>query len=994
MAEFKLGRHVHFEGNEYEATGLALHSQTYEKLVLYRALDKSETWACPISVWVETVEFNGREMKRFTHIDDLLPEINVTNVTPEGVHKHSKPLEKMQLFLSLFTGRDDVYAKRWDSANTGKNGYSPDCYNWWKDVCPKKDRKKVKCGQCAHRNFKPFDENVVEAHLSGKMTVGSYAMLLDETCRFLVFDFDAKKISPDNLKRDVTAIREVCAEFGLHMPVERSRSGKGIHFWVFFTENIPASTALKFGKSLITCATNRHHYLPLKTYDRLIPMQDTLPKGGFGNLIALPLQKQPRAQGNSVFVDENFNPYPDQWNYLFNVHRYSLSEIEQLTDKLSPASDMGELLHVNDPDDEKPWERKTVAAKPILSESDFPDKVKVVSANMLYIEKRGIKSPALNALKRLAAFSNPEFYKAQAMRMSTHDKPRVIDCSQETEQYMCLPRGLQDEVYDFFNEHGVMLQQLDECNHGRTINVSFSRELQGEQQQASDALLSHNNGVLSATTAFGKTVVGSYLIAARKVSTLILVHRKNLMTQWIDRLKDFLRIEEEPEPEFTPMGRQRKKSVIGQLGGGKNDLSGIIDVAVVQSLVSGDTVKDVVKNYGMVLVDECHRAASFGYEQILKAVNAKYVYGLTATPIRKDGHHPIIFMQCGKIRFRVDAKQQAEERPFEHYLIPRFTRFQKPAHRDDDQWNFSDIYTDIQNNDLRNCLITQDVVSVVNEGRNPIILTERTEHVAVLSDILTPQIKNVISLTGGLGQKQSREALQKAANIPKDEQFVIVATGKYVGEGFDMPRLDTLFLVMPVSWTGTIQQYAGRLHRLFDGKSEVRIYDYVDVHVSMLERMYQKRLRSYASIGYKVKDTTSAIEQIHSIFNRKTFFPVYSTDIAVAKTEIVIVSPFLSQARITSELPNLATTSAKVTVITNSPENHPKKEKLTSCINSLKNNGCTVKTKNNIHQKFAVIDQRLVWYGSINFLSYGKSEESVMRIESVDIAGELLRGIL
>jgi superfamily II DNA or RNA helicase len=440
---------------------------------------------------------------------------------------------------------------------------------------------------------------------------------------------------------------------------------------------------------------------------------------------------------------------------------------------------------------------------------------------MLYIEKTGMVSSALNALKRLAAFRNPDFYKAQAMRLSTHDKARIISCSDETEQYLCLPRGLENEVRILLEDNGVNMKLLDETNEGRMIDVLFNGELRGEQQQAADALLTHNIGLLSATTAFGKTVIGAYLIAKRKVNTLVLVHRVNLMDQWIDSLNKFLIINEEPVVDLTPTGRERKKFLIGQIGGGDNSPGGIIDIAVMQSLVSGVEVKDVVKNYGMVIVDECHYVSAFSFEQVMKAVNARYVHGLSATPKRKDGHHPIIYMHCGKIRYRVDAKEQAKARPFEHFIIPRFTRFRKPAHRGDN-WDFADVYGDIQNSDVRNDLIIQDVSAAVEQGRNPIILTERTDHVDMLVSQLRTRLKNVIALTGGEAQKKSREALQAVASIPEDEPFVLVATGKYVGEGFDMPRLDTLFLAMPVSWEGTIQQYAGRLHRLYEGKKKSR----------------------------------------------------------------------------------------------------------------------------------------------------------------------------
>jgi superfamily II DNA or RNA helicase len=553
---------------------------------------------------------------------------------------------------------------------------------------------------------------------------------------------------------------------------------------------------------------------------------------------------------------------------------------------------------------------------------------------------------------------------------------------------------LEDEVGALFGEAGVNATICDKTSAGREIDVVFNGELRREQQPAADALLAHDIGILSATTAFGKTVIGAHLIASRKVNTLVLVHLTSLTSHWRGQLGKFLVINEEPIAEYTPTGRIKKKSVIGQIGGGKNNLSGIVDIAVMQSLVSKGEVKDLVRNYGMVIVDECHHVSAFTFEQILKAANPKYVYGMTATPTRKDGHHPIIYMQCGKIRYRVDAKKEAEARPFEHYVIPRFTRFQKPAYRGE-KYEFSDVYSDIQNSEVRNNLILQDVIAAVEQGRNPIILTERTKHVEYLATQLAPNIKNVIALTGGGTQKESREALEAVANIPPDEPFVLVATGKYVGEGFDMPRLDTLFLAMPISWKGTVQQYAGRLHRLYEGKNDVQIYDYVDVHVEMLEKMHQKRLRSYAAIGYKAKGTPQPLDEVHSIYDNHTFFPVYSADVLAARNEVLIVSPFLSKRRILSAISYLTAANVVATVLTKPPDNYPEKDKakVTDCIELLLKQGITVKTKDNIHQKFAVIDQRTIWYGSINLLSYGKSEESVMRLDNVNIAAELLGSV-
>ena len=992
----KPGKYIHFQGNEYEVTGMATHSETMEDLVLYRALNvDGGIWAHPASMWDELVNHDGRRVKRFTHEDEVVTE------PPAGVHKRSASSEKIGLFLSLFSGREDVFAKRWENPRDGRNGYSPVCRNEWSPPCSKKKKKddpdKVSCGDCPNHDFVQFDAGAVEQHLNGEEIYGLYPMYSDETCRFIVFDFDGKKdYDADLLRADVTAIREACNEKGISMAVERSRSGKGIHFWIFFTENIPASAARKFGSSIITHTTGKHHKLPFKTYDRIIPMQDTFHKGpgGFGNLIALPLQKKPREEGNSVFVDEAFNAYTDQWSYLYGIKKYTPAEVEAFTRQLSPSGDLGDLHR--DSEDEKPWEQSPAGRKKkqALTRLDFPSTVEVVRSNMLYIEKSGISSPALNALKRLAAFRNPEFYKKQAMRKSTYDTPRIISCADETDQYLCLPRGLEDEVNGLLEDAGIYVTYSDKTGAGREIDVVFNGELRTEQQPAADALLAHNIGILSATTAFGKTVIGAHLIASRRVNTLVLVHLTSLTSHWRTQLSKFLLINEEPIAELTPKGRVKKKSVIGQIGGGKNNPSGIIDIAVMQSLVSGTEVKELVRNYGMVIIDECHHVSAFSFEQILKATNPKYVYGMTATPTRKDGHHPIIYMQCGKIRYRVDAKKEAEARPFEHYIIPRFTRFQKPAHRGED-YQFADVYSDIQNSEVRNNLIVKDVIAAVEQGRNPIILTERTKHVEYLAAQLKLEIKNVIALTGGGTQKASREALEAVANISADEPFALVATGKYVGEGFDMPRLDTLFLAMPISWKGTVQQYAGRLHRLYEGKNEVQIYDYVDVHVEMLEKMHQKRLRSYAAIGYKAKGTPQPLDEVHSIYDNHSFFPVYSADVLAAQNEILIVSPFLSRSRILSSMSYLAAANVIATVVTKPPDDYPEKDraKIKECIELLETQGFTVKTRDSIHQKFAIIDQRIIWYGSINLLSYGKSEESVMRLDNVNIAAELLGSI-
>jgi superfamily II DNA or RNA helicase len=613
---------------------------------------------------------------------------------------------------------------------------------------------------------------------------------------------------------------------------------------------------------------------------------------------------------------------------------------------------------------------------------------------MLYIDKTGFSARALNRLKRLAAFNNPEFYKAQAMRLSTWGKPRIISISDETEKYLCLPRGCKSDVAALLS--GISVEWRDERNAGRSIDMEFNGVLREEQSQAAAALLAQDDGILSASTAFGKTVVGAALIAERKVNTLILVNRRLLLDQWKTRLTEFLNINE-ALPELPPRrGRKKQRGVVGLLGGGKNSLGGVIDVAIIQSLVHGDEVKDIVKNYGMVIIDECHHVSAVSFERVLKEVNARYVYGLTATPKRQDGHQPIITMLCGAIRYKDDAKLQAKNRPFEHYIIPRFTSYRLPI--DKDGMRIQDVYADVCQNQRRNDMIAADVMQAAAEGRNSLILTERKTHVEMFEQLLREKLPNVIALTGGQPSKERRRLSEQIAAAPESEPLVIVATGKYVGEGFDVPRLDTLFLAMPISWHGTLAQYAGRLHRLHDGKDEVRIYDYIDIHAAMLERMYAKRVKGYTAIGYSAKCEGAVPPEGNIIFDSTSFLSVFTADLLAAKREVVIVSPFLTQSRVKKmigALEGCMSSGAALTVVTRPVSDYAEKDagRVSGIISFLLDKGISVAEKSKTHQKFAVIDGQIVWYGSINLLSFGGAEESIMRLDSASIANELMGGM-
>ncbi len=591
---------------------------------------------------------------------------------------------------------------------------------------------------------------------------------------------------------------------------------------------------------------------------------------------------------------------------------------------------------------------------------------------------------------------NEEKSKNYENRLPIYDKPRIICTADITEDYIAIPRGCEEALCELLDDANMSYTIEDKTNIGVSIPVEFNGELRDEQKPAEEALLAQNTGVLSATTAFGKTVIASYMIGQRKTNTLVLVHTQALMTQWKKSLEAFLKFDVISQEEKKGRGRKKAWSPVGVLGAGRDTLHGIVDVAVMQSLVNGDEVKGLVRNYGMIIVDECHHVSAVNFEMILKYANAKYVYGLTATPTRQDGHHPIIFMQCGAIRYRVDAKEQAEKRSFEHYLVPRFTN---TRYISEGKTTITDIYKKLSENELRNNLIVADVAEALESGRNPIVLTERREHAALLAEKFSGCNKNVIQLVGTALAKERRETLMKLESIPVGESVVIVATGKYVGEGFDYPLLDTLFLALPIAWKGKVAQYAGRLHRNYAGKTEVRVYDYADIHIPVLERMYQKRVKSYYAIGYKTKLLSNINAAPDLIYDGKTFYQGFCDDLKSAISELLIVSPFMRKNRISSILKQLSPmieNGVHVIVITRPPEDFTEKdrENIIMCSKLLQDQGVIVKYKSDFHQKFAVIDQSVVWYGSVNFLSFGTHEESIMRFENTDIAGQLMDTVL
>lgn len=739
---------------------------------------------------------------------------------PSDKPVHLSTVQKVTLFRRLFRGRVDIYPTRWKSAK-GKSGYSPACGNEWKaGLCSK---PKVKCADCDNRLFLPVTDQVIYDHLSGKHIVGVYPLLEDDTCYFLAVDFDKAEWEEDS-----RSFIHSCLELEIPAALEISRSGKGAHVWVFFSHPVPAREARQLGAALISYTCDKTRQLSLGSYDRFFPNQDIMPKGGFGNLIALPLQKQPRESGCSVFVDHDLTPYSDQWQYLSSVKPMSPSELEAALLRASDGKHPLDVAFLPEENDHKPWQRPLTAQNQISG--SLPDELNLVVANQIFIAKNDLPQTLANRLIRIAAFQNPEFYKAQAMRLPVWDKPRIIGCAENFTHHIGLPSGCLEPVLELLTQNNIRAVIQDERVSGRKIKIKFTGQLRNDQKTSVRNMMKHDMGVLCAPTAFGKTVTAATMIARRKVSTLILVHRTELLTQWKERMATFLDL-----PKRLP----------GALGGGKNNLSGEIDIAVMQSLPKREDIHEILDSYGQIIIDECHHISAFSFETILKQAKAKFILGLTATPVRRDGHHPIIFMQCGPIRH---TAAQPKNLPTELEVWPQYI----PAPNCPHDAEIQDVFKALVNDVKRTQKIARDIVNAYQEGRKVLVITERTEHLNLLQTCLAEAVSRCYVLHGRLSKKQRAATFDSLSELDEKAPRVLLATGRFIGEGFDHPPLDTLVLAMPISWKGTLQQYAGRLHREHSEKRDVRIYDYIERDQPKLARMWDKRERGYRAMGYKV----------------------------------------------------------------------------------------------------------------------------------------------
>lgn len=936
---------------------------------------------------------------------DILDDIPLSDDYDEDQGGRIIPLnptiEMAKEFYGYFWGRTDVYARR------GKNGgYFPQCASRWENPnCPKaKDEKKFCDEDCEYRAWKPLEPWIILKHLLGEKedcadVLGIYPLFPDNTCHFLVFDFDNHEknayknddANTDELwKSEVDALRRICAENQIDALTERSRSGRGAHIWMFFKTAIPASLARSFGFALLDKGASSINLPSFKYYDRMYPSQDVLSK--LGNLVALPLQGRALKNGNSAFIDESWNAYPNQWEKLKSVRKLSIDDVTAFVQQWNDAQKniVSSTKYAKDKGDVRPWKRDSK----FHSEDAIGTELHMVLDDGVYVDALNLMPRLQNQIKCLATIDNPEFYKNSIIGRSNYYNLRTISVWSESEGYIRVPIGLLETIQHKCKEAGILCVTTDKRSHGRPIRVRFDGELKARQSIAANQLEKYENGILCAPTAFGKTILAAYMVAQRRVSTLVLLEKTDLVSQWAEEFRKFLTVDEKPPEYTTPTGRRKvRETILGTLVSGTDKTTGIIDFALIGSAYHGGEFFDNIDSYGMVLVDECHHMGSQQAQELMKRLHAKYIYGLTATPNRSDRLDDIVYMLLGPVRHKYTAREQADEQGLGRLLYPRFTRVIDVSKEKTDIFKADNLIADSV---ARNEQIVSDVVSSVHAGRTPVILTKLKRHAEMLAGLLKDKADHVFLIYGGQSLKQNQEIKEEMLRTPRGESLILVATGQKIGEGFNFPRLDTLMLAAPIRFEGRLTQYVGRLNREYEGKKNVVVYDYVDLHIPIFDKQYRSRLKTYKALGYcVVSEVIDNKQQANAIYDSNNYTEVFERDLVEANSEIVIASPSLRQAKVNRFIRLLKSrqeAGVKVYVSTMEPGDIGYEEtmEMQFAINVLKENGIHVYISGDAGERFAVIDRKLIWHGGMNLLGRADDCDSLMRVENSQAAEELV----
>lgn len=836
--------------------------------------------------------------------------------------------EKINIYMDLFIGRSDVFAERWESKD--KSGYSPVCVNKFiYGVC---NIQKFKCKNCPNQVFKKLTKEVIIQHIKGEITIGIYPMLDDDTCYFLAVDFD-----DEDFKESVNLFIDECALYNLDCLVEISRSGNGAYVWFFFEDKYPAIKIRKIISSILTTAMIKYGKISFSSYDRMFPAQDKLLKSGIGNLIALPLNGKSGKNNTTVFVDKNFIPYNNQFEVLKNTKKISIKYLDELYEKINDSSENGMFA-----DDTNNYQ---------LSLKDFSDVITIILENEIKFIKKELSSKALKYFMRMSSFLNRKYYENQAKRLSVYGIPRVISLYKIDDDYLYLPRGCLNQIIEVLNNTKVKYIIDDKRIVGEKINVCFKGELREEQELGLNQLLKNENGIFVASTGFGKTIVAVALIDKLKVNTLILVNNKNLCEQWNNKINQFLKLDYE----------SNTKNKVGTIHSTSKIITNKIDIALIQSLASNEELRKSLNNYGLIIFDEVHHLAAVSYENVVRSFSAKYIFGFTATPKRSDGYEKINYMVIGPCIFNYNNNDNAM---YKKILYPHFTKIK--LH--DNTLKLTEIETKLINNSERNSQIINDIKNAINENKKILVLTNRVEHSVYLFNELKPFVKNVFLINGSIS-KCEKNKFNVNLNCIEDERFIIISTGKYIGEGFDEAKLDTLFLTMPFRWRGTLQQYVGRLHRNNDDKFQVEVHDYIDINIPVLFRMYSERKKGYKKLKYMSIDENNKTE---ILFDEHNYFSQLTSDLELAES-IKFYVQYANYKKI-----DLLLEKCKVNPL------------IYSRIHIENINDLILK---DISINMIIINDSILWYGEINPFIFKNDNLSIARLEDKVICNNIITSI-
>lgn len=842
-------------------------------------------------------------------------------------NKKMSMTDKINIYMNYFKGRTDVYAQRWETQ--GKNGYSPVCGN--KSILGLCDIAKYKCKNCPNQIYKQLTEKEIIEHIRGNITIGIYPMLDDDTCNFIAVDFDET-----DYKESVNAFIDECSLYNLDYLVEISRSGNGAHVWIFFENQYSAFKIRKIISNILTSAMIKTGKISFSSYDRMFPSQDKLLKNGIGNLIALPLNGKRGSINTTVFVNKQFIPYENQFEILKNTKKISTSYLDELFKKMSTDKENGLFGE----------EIKKYKLLP----NDFNETITIDIENEIKLTKKQFTNKVLKYFMRMSSFLNQKYFKNQASRVSVYNVPKIISLYKIDDDYLYLPRGLFDQIIDLVKNLKIKYIINDKRIKGDNINVSFNGTLKEEQKLGLNQLLNKDNGIFVAPTGFGKTVVATALISNLKVNTLILVNNNNLCNQWNERLKKFLNLNYETNTE----------NKIGIIHSKLKEITNKIDIALIQSLASSDELRNSMNKYGLIIFDEVHHLAAVSYEKVMRSFSAKYIYGFTATPNRSDGYEKINYMVVGPCLFNYNYN---ENKSYTKILYPHFTKLKLQP--EDKLLSITEIDKKLIENDERNKQIINDIKKSIEENKKILVLTNRVEHAKKLYNEIKNYINNVFLIYGSISKSDKEQFNEKLNNI-NDEQFVIVSTGKYIGEGFDEKRLDTLFLTMPFKWRGTLKQYVGRLHRDNDNKFQVEVHDYIDINIPVLFRMYSERQKGYKELNY-ISIAENSKKEV--LFDDDNYYDELVEDLKDAQN----IKFYIQYANI--EKLNILIEKCKIKPNIYSSE-------LIDNINTVVNP--------NININIIIINDNTLWYGGINPFIYKKDNLTIARLEDKEICTNIM----